>query len=707
MRIFALARDADLDGSTQRPPIHVVLRNARVHRELEVGDYVALRQLCGSPQRGAPPAEDTERVRQLLVADGLLEAATLTPGFEQLRVDHRVEVAAGVEPEPVLYEIVQSAQRLGYVSRFDAWLWQHADGRHDAHALASVAASAGSETSPQDIADALERLRAIGLVDGAVRKPGFTVQPEAYVVHAPATPRYVLGADEAAVLARCRGNRTLSEVMAECNITAEPDREWLRRVVAKAAAIGVVTVSPDPRIAARATPARGAPVRPTPQPPVLPSRPTPPQLSAAQRAAFAEPPEATAIDADGLDANTAIEVGDAGRSLEEVTPSGAAELVSPGRASYPQMRADPTPVPRTAHPARPSAPIAVATMPLSMHAARPSTPLPIAADPGIETKLASLAGLSLDKDNLKTARANTGHGAARVQKLPWILLALVTVGGGFYHFKTVRDLKARPAVTQTAEPTTPTAAPISRHALLASGYIAAKAPIVLSATSSGRVEEIKVDNGDQIKKGQLLVVVNDGPIRAELSLANARVRDAKRVLQRTRMLVKAQAATPVELERATGAVEIAAAEARVIAQKLQETRIKSPIDGTVLEVLVRPGETITAGANSTGVLRIADLTALIAEVNVGEAELKQVFLGQECEVTSEAQRDAVSAGVVREIAEQADRARGTVLVKVDIEATAAPSLKPGMAVQVRFKPPAAAPDQGPAPSSSSAPTTNK
>ena len=283
----------------------------------------------------------------------------------------------------------------------------------------------------------------------------------------------------------------------------------------------------------------------------------------------------------------------------------------------------------------------------------------------IQARLARLQVLSLERP------AHTPTASSRPSRvfvlLPWFLLGIVVSGGGFYHVQTVRDLEQRatraaapqPAVAATPEP--------SAGVLLASGYIAAKAPITLSATASGRVKEVTVEVGDSIAKGQILARLADDAVRAELSLATARVRDASRLHGRTAMLVKAQAATRAELERSFGAVEVARAEMKVIEQKIDEMKVRSPINGTVLEVLARPGESLTAGQNeSAAILRIADLSALIAEVDVAEAELKHVFVGQDAEITSEAQRGHTFKGVVREIAEQADRARGTVLVKVDV-----------------------------------------
>jgi biotin carboxyl carrier protein len=351
-----------------------------------------------------------------------------------------------------------------------------------------------------------------------------------------------------------------------------------------------------------------------------------------------------------------------------------------------------------------------ARVPVPPRRVTPASVPATSADPAIQARIASLAGLSLERPAMAASSAGTSRGSS---KLPWILLGVFVVGGTAYHLST------RGGSSDSSEPSAQQQAakqPAQESrggSLLASGYIAAKVPIVLSANMSGRLEVLKVDAGDTITKGQLLAKIADGQIRAELALAAARVRDASRQRARTAMLRKAEAATAVDLERATGAVEVASAEYRVIAQKLDETKILSPIDGTVLELLKRPGETITAGPQTAGILRVADLSALVAEVDVSEADLKNVHVGQEAEIISEVRRDKPYRGRVSDIAEQADRARGTVLVKVDIIAEKPPvedkppppkpkpdpkkpveeevkprppstALRPGMAVQVRL-----------------------
>ena len=292
-----------------------------------------------------------------------------------------------------------------------------------------------------------------------------------------------------------------------------------------------------------------------------------------------------------------------------------------------------------------------------------------------QRRMASLSSLSLNK-GVQTVPVNVQ--VARSSKLPWVLLLLV-LGGGTVYIARTRDTPAPTAAPVAVQPTTPTE-PARYGDLIASGYIAAKAPIVLAASTGGTLKDLMVDNGDKIAKGQIVAVIEDGPLRAELALANARLRDASRSLQRVRAFKSDGGATQKDLDAAIGAVEIAQGEVRLKAQQLEQTKIRSKINGTVLEVLARPGEAL---GTTTGIIRIADLSLLVAEADISEAELKTIVVGQAVEVTIDSQRDRPYMATVREISQQADRSRGTVLIRSYLDATTDGVLKPGMAVQVK------------------------
>jgi HlyD family secretion protein len=100
--------------------------------------------------------------------------------------------------------------------------------------------------------------------------------------------------------------------------------------------------------------------------------------------------------------------------------------------------------------------------------------------------------------------------------------------------------------------------------------------------------------------------------------------------------------------------------------------IRSPINGVVMEKLVNPNELVMpqsfggSRGPSTALLAVADPKDLQVEIDVNEADLSKISLGQKCRVSPEAYPDKTYDGVVAEIAPEADRAKGTLQIKVQI-----------------------------------------
>ncbi|HEY4058504.1 MAG TPA: efflux RND transporter periplasmic adaptor subunit [Kofleriaceae bacterium] len=340
-----------------------------------------------------------------------------------------------------------------------------------------------------------------------------------------------------------------------------------------------------------------------------------------------------------------------------------------------------------------------------------------------ERRRASLAALSLNKGpgpqpqmqtplpQMQQMQPNAPYAPVYAQhhrpsKLPWVLLAVVLIGGGVYIAKSKStDAPAAPT-TGSAVAMTTTTAPAHSGGFVASGYIAAKNPIVLAASTTGRLAQLKVDNGDHVSKGQVVAILEDTSLRADLGLANAKLHDAQSQLKIYKDAAKMGAATMTQVTTAQGAVAVAQADSYRIQQQIDAMKIHSPVDGTVLEILARPGETVAAAGTGIGVMRLADLSLLVAEADVSESDLKGIAIGQYAEVTTDGARDKPFIARVREISTQADRSRGTVLVRSYLDPSAGKVLKPGNSVQVRFLgdqlPAAPATDTAPADGSGSA-----
>jgi RND family efflux transporter MFP subunit len=191
-----------------------------------------------------------------------------------------------------------------------------------------------------------------------------------------------------------------------------------------------------------------------------------------------------------------------------------------------------------------------------------------------------------------------------------------------------------------------------------------------------------VEEGDPVKKGQIIARIEDQDIlagragaRASLTLARADSLDAWRSLQRQQQLHISGLTSQAELDAAEARYErvvasIAVAEAAVLEADvaLENTRIRAPFDGTVLTKNADVGEVVApfaASASSRGaVVTMADMNSLQVEADVSESNITRVELGQPCEIILDAYPDHRYRGKVHKIVPTADRAKATVLTKV-------------------------------------------
>jgi HlyD family secretion protein len=119
--------------------------------------------------------------------------------------------------------------------------------------------------------------------------------------------------------------------------------------------------------------------------------------------------------------------------------------------------------------------------------------------------------------------------------------------------------------------------------------------------------------------------------------------------------------------------QVAEAEASIAwwQTQLENTVIRAPVAGTVLERLIEKGEMVTTGYVSgrgakSALVSIADLKDLEVELDINESDIPRVRAGQECSVAPESYPDKKYRAVVREIAPEANRQKATIQVKVAI-----------------------------------------
>jgi HlyD family secretion protein len=293
----------------------------------------------------------------------------------------------------------------------------------------------------------------------------------------------------------------------------------------------------------------------------------------------------------------------------------------------------------------------------------------------------------------------------------WIIFTVVIAGtlGALYLARpkpgdNVRRLKTQvkaetgvsesPTSAGAAAGTTPTlSAPNAARestagnvALTVSGYIVNRERIEISPRFMGVVKWIGVKKGDAVTNGQVVVLLDDTEYKARLmqadgAVANAKVSVAKAELdsERVSQLAKTDIASKEAQDNARLGLEAARAALKEVegAHALAQTyvawcTIRSPINGVVLEKLVDPNELVVPQSfgggrgPSTALIALADTTDLQVEIDLNEADLSKISLNQKCRVSPEAYPDKSYEGYVAEIAPEANRAKGTLQIKVQI-----------------------------------------
>ncbi len=229
-------------------------------------------------------------------------------------------------------------------------------------------------------------------------------------------------------------------------------------------------------------------------------------------------------------------------------------------------------------------------------------------------------------------------------------------------------------------------------AVTSSGQIEAKSQVSLSSEVTARILKIHVKEGDMVKAGELLVELDQAQFkgavdRSEAGLAQANAatvqatanRDqSKRGLDRQRELKKTspnlvtdesveladQTFKVAEANLKSSQAQMAQATASVKEAKdnLARTMLYSPIAGRVVRLAVQEGEVAVPGTFSkeTGLLmRIADLSVILAKVKVDETDIVRLALNDSVSVTIDAFPDTAFVGRVTKIGNSATTATTT------------------------------------------------
>ena len=298
----------------------------------------------------------------------------------------------------------------------------------------------------------------------------------------------------------------------------------------------------------------------------------------------------------------------------------------------------------------------------------------------------------------------------------WIGLAVagavLLAAGGWFAFGRGKDLEVR-----TAEVVAIGNGNASASVLDATGYVVARRMATVSAKVTGRVRDVRIEEGQRVEEGQVLATLDPVDADAQRALAASQVNAAQSQIGSVQAQLKEAEANAARLgalvgqkliSRAQYEQSVAARDAlraqlataqrnaqvardglRIADNGVDNTVVRAPFAGVVIAKSAQPGEIVSplsagGGFTRTGIGTIVDMDSLEVEVEVGEAFIGRVKPGMPTETVLNAYQDWKIPGKVIAIIPTADRGKATVKVRVGLDAKGDPRIVPDMGARVGF-----------------------
>lgn len=201
----------------------------------------------------------------------------------------------------------------------------------------------------------------------------------------------------------------------------------------------------------------------------------------------------------------------------------------------------------------------------------------------------------------------------------------------------------------------------------------------------GEILDIKIGEGDSIKKGDLLAIIEVSELQAKKIGAEALFKEVGLILKRVRALYLADSVSRMELDKAESSYLQAKSQLESLNASLVDSELEAPISGIVMSKNLEVGETAFPGVP---VVTLADLSVLWMKIYVAEPVMGLVSLGDEAKVTVDSYPGRTFSGKVTFISQepeftpknvqtQEERTKLVFAVKIELKNDDL-ALKPGM-----------------------------
>jgi macrolide-specific efflux system membrane fusion protein len=231
--------------------------------------------------------------------------------------------------------------------------------------------------------------------------------------------------------------------------------------------------------------------------------------------------------------------------------------------------------------------------------------------------------------------------------LPILVFAVATAAGAVFYFS--RD-------KQPEYMTAPVTRGDIETTVLASGTVESENLVSVGAQVSGQLKSLKVALGDTVKAGQLVAEIDSLPqqntlrtktaalaaVRAAKQAKEASLAQAELAFKRQSLMLRGDAASREDYEAAEANLKVLRADIAALDAQIEQariavdtaqldlgyTKISSPIDGVVVAIVTKEGQTVNANQSAPTIIKVARLDRMTIKVEISEADVVRVKPGQ-------------------------------------------------------------------------------
>ncbi len=199
------------------------------------------------------------------------------------------------------------------------------------------------------------------------------------------------------------------------------------------------------------------------------------------------------------------------------------------------------------------------------------------------------------------------------------------------------------------------------HEFSVAGKIGAFNQVEMTSEFTGRVIAIKIEEGDTVRKGDLLVQLNDMDIKSQLQKVVAQILVSEKKLERLKKLLEAKGVSQEEFESAEADLAVLKADESYLQAQLTKTKLLAPFDGVVGLRNVSEGAIVN---QNTPIVSVVQLNPVYVEFNVPNSSIQ--YIKKNTRIQFSSQNNLEGYGLVYAIEPRVDEATGTVRVRAKV-----------------------------------------